>query len=39
MILVSERISRIHWEYGLGEHSSSHGVTSVKKHVAFSAYE
>jgi hypothetical protein len=39
MILVSERISRIHWEYGLGEHSSSHGVTSAKNRVAFSAYE
>jgi len=39
MILVRERISRIHWEYGVGEHSSSHGVTSAKNHVAFLAYE
>ena len=39
MIWVRVRISRISWEYGVGEHSSSHGVTSVKDHVAFLAYE
>jgi len=39
MIWVRVRISRIPWEYGVGEHSSSHGVTSAENRVAFLAYE